>query len=256
MRSTARPPKATAVRFRFQTPAMTQPVTMTAKATATIHSSRLRGPIERSASRAAAGASGVSVTPGGYNRYRTQGSRAIEISAGTRRGDEPRAEVDLQAVLRHHRHADRVGRGGGEPEDRGDGEARHPAEHQVAAQPARALVLGLGAGVLREGQDDGKEHAAACRVAGKRRCDHGVGDEDAVAQSQRRLAEQAHHAEADAPSQAALHDAVGDEEGHDHEQHARVREAREGLGGVDRAGEDRGRRPPASRRSGAGRRSG
>ena len=57
-RSAARPPKATAVRFRFRVPAMTQPVTMTAKATATIRSSRLSGPIERSSARAAAGASG------------------------------------------------------------------------------------------------------------------------------------------------------------------------------------------------------
>ena len=93
-RSTARPPKATAVRFRFKVPAMTQPVTMSAKDTATIHSSRLRGPIERSAARAAAGASGEAVTPGGYNRYRNQGKQQDRGQRRNRRGDEPRAEVD------------------------------------------------------------------------------------------------------------------------------------------------------------------
>ena len=42
-------------------------------------------------------------------------------------------------------------------------------------------------------------------------------------------------------AQAGFHDAVGDEEGDDDEQHAGVGEAREGLGGIDRAGEHRGR---------------
>ena len=63
--SAPRPANATAVRLRFKVAARTHPVTMSAKATATIFSSRLRGPMVRSASRAAAGASGVAFTSGG-----------------------------------------------------------------------------------------------------------------------------------------------------------------------------------------------
>ena len=81
--SAARPAKAIAVRLRSKVFAMTQPVTMSAKDTATIHSSRLSDPIERSAARAAAGAPGEAVTPGGYNQYRKSGSRSIAVSVGT-----------------------------------------------------------------------------------------------------------------------------------------------------------------------------
>ena len=63
--SAPRPANATAVRSSFRVPAKTHPETMSANATATTFSSRLRGPMVRSASRAAAGASGVSFTSGG-----------------------------------------------------------------------------------------------------------------------------------------------------------------------------------------------
>src|SRR5262249_40562622 len=59
------------------------PVTMTAKVTATIHSSRESDPMLCSSLRAMAGASGVSVTPGGNSRERTKGSIRMVASAGT-----------------------------------------------------------------------------------------------------------------------------------------------------------------------------
>ena len=77
------PAKATAVTFSFRGAARIQPVTMSAKITATIHSSRDSGPILRSASRAAAGASVVLAAPGGNTLYRMKGSRRIIVSTGT-----------------------------------------------------------------------------------------------------------------------------------------------------------------------------
>ena len=135
-------------------------------------------------------------------------------------------------------------------------EARHAAEHQVAAQAARLVVVRRRAAALGEGQDDRVEHAAARRIARKRRRDQGVGEEDAVAQAERGAPECADHEQADAPAEPALHDRVRDEEGDDDQQHARVREAGERLDRVDRAGQHRGRHGQQRRTSGAERRSG
>ncbi|NTV86733.1 MAG: hypothetical protein HGA21_08330 [Burkholderiaceae bacterium] len=56
---------------------------MTAKVTAVTHSSRDMGPISRSCWRAASGAPGVSVTPGGNTQKISRGSTAMTASAGT-----------------------------------------------------------------------------------------------------------------------------------------------------------------------------
>ncbi len=87
-----RPAKATAVRSSFSAPAETHPVTISTNATATTFSSRLNGPIERRAARAAAGASGVPRTPGGNSQYSTRGRRRTAASAGTdaARSHEPK----------------------------------------------------------------------------------------------------------------------------------------------------------------------
>jgi hypothetical protein len=90
------------------------PVTMTAKVTATIHSSRVSRPMLLSSLRAIAGASGVSVTPGGNSR---EISLAAEewSPAPDRCGKQPLAEGDLHTGLRRQRHADGIGGGGSEP---------------------------------------------------------------------------------------------------------------------------------------------
>ncbi len=77
------PPKATLVTLSSSASAKIQPETISANATAVIHSSRDSGPSAASALRAATGASGVSPTPGGNSRATTQGSSRIAVSAGT-----------------------------------------------------------------------------------------------------------------------------------------------------------------------------
>src|SRR2546430_6389786 len=76
-------PKARGRRGTLGLPAVTQPVTINRNATATTFSSRVNGPIDRSAARAAAGASGVARTPGGNSQYRTMGRSSTAASAGT-----------------------------------------------------------------------------------------------------------------------------------------------------------------------------
>ena len=91
-RSAPRPAKATAVRSSFSAPAVTHPVTISTNATATTVSSRVSGPMDRRAARAAAGASGVARTPGGNSQYSTSGSSSTAASAGTdaARSHEPK----------------------------------------------------------------------------------------------------------------------------------------------------------------------
>ena len=60
-----------------------QPDTISAKATAVIHSSRESGPSSASILRAATGASGVSRTRGGKSQPMTHGRARIAVSAGT-----------------------------------------------------------------------------------------------------------------------------------------------------------------------------
>ena len=161
--------------------------------------------------------------------------------SGHRRGHEPRAEIDLQAEMLRYLDPDRIGGRGGEPEGRGDGETRHPAEHEVGAEGTGLGVIRHRASTLREGEDDREEHAPAGGIARERRSNRRIGEEDAVGESKRGAPEGAHHDEADAAPQSRFHDGASDEEGHDHQEHAGVREAREGLGGRDGAREHRGR---------------
>src|SRR4030095_3602429 len=62
--------------------AITHPVTITAKVTATIHSSRESRPMLCSSLRAMAVASGVAVAPGGNSRETMRGRRRMVASAG------------------------------------------------------------------------------------------------------------------------------------------------------------------------------
>ena len=80
------------MRSSFSVPAVTHPVTISTNATATTFSSRLKGPIERRAARAAAGASGVPRTPGGKTQYSTKGRSSTAAIAGTdaARSQEPK----------------------------------------------------------------------------------------------------------------------------------------------------------------------
>src|SRR5207248_2679624 len=71
------------VTFKCSRSAKIQPTTIDTKATAVIHSSRDRDPKSANALRAAAGASGVSPTPGGNKRASNQGNVTIATSAGT-----------------------------------------------------------------------------------------------------------------------------------------------------------------------------
>ena len=91
------------------------------------------------------------------------------------------------------------------------------------------------------GKNDGVEHATARRIARKRRCDHGIGEKNAVAQPERGSPEYTYNKQADAPSESRFHDRVGDEEGDDNEEHARVGKPSKGLSGIDRASKHRSR---------------
>jgi hypothetical protein len=108
---------ATAVRFSLKTPAKIHAPTMSAKVTAVTHSSRDSGPISRRAWRAAAGASGVSVTPGGNTQKIRRGSRAITVtSAGTEATNSHVPKSTFNPCSSRQRDADRIGRCGGEPQ--------------------------------------------------------------------------------------------------------------------------------------------
>ena len=214
---------------------------MRAKATETIFSSRLRGPSDRRASRAAVVAPGVACTPGGSSRYSTGGSRRIAARVGTDEATSHEPKSIFRPKLLRYLDPDRIGGRGGQPEGRGDGEARHPAEHEVGAERTGLRVIRHRAGTLGEREDDREEHAAAGGIARERGSDRRVGEKDAVGESKGRAPEGAHHDEADAAPQSRFHDGASDEERHDHQEHTGVREAPEGLGGRDRAREDRGR---------------
>ena len=157
-----------------------------------------------------------------------------------RGGEEPLPEVDLEPGLLDDLHGDRVGGRGRHPQRGGDREARHRAEHEVAAQAPGLGILGLRARPLGDGEHDRVEHSAARRVAREGRRDGRVGEHDAVGEAERRAAEAADHEEADALAEARLHHGLRDDEGDHHQQHARVGEARVGLLRFDRPGHDDG----------------
>ena len=69
--------------LRCSLSAKIQPVTISTKDIAVIHSSRDKGPKSASAFLAAAGASGVAPTPGGKKREINHGNARIVMSAGT-----------------------------------------------------------------------------------------------------------------------------------------------------------------------------
>ena len=225
----------------------TQPATITTKVTAVIHSSRDIAPMPASSLRAAAGASGVAPTPGGKIFATSRGNIAIAMSDGTEEArnqfPKPISSPAFCAICTPIGLA-----GGGRHPERGrDREARHRAEHEVAAEPPSFGVVGLGARSLGDGQHDREEHAAARRVAGERRRDGRVGQHDAVGETERGAAEAAHHEEADAPAEPRLHHGLRDDECDHHEQHARIGETRERLRRRDRPGEDDGRPRRSSR---------
>src|SRR3974390_2922700 len=107
------------------------------------------------------------------------------------------------------------------------------------AQPTILFFVWHGAGILGQGKNDGIEYAAACRIARKRRCDHSVGDKNAIAQPKGGTPEYTHDKEAEPPPQPRFHHCVGHEKGHDNEEHAWVGEAGESLTGIRRAGKHR-----------------
>ena len=189
--SAPRPAKATAVRLSFSVPAMTQPVTMSAKATADDHSSRARRPIDASAARAARGASGVVATPGGNRPTDHEREQQDRGERRNRRGRRATTEIDRHAELLRDLDPDRIDRCRREPEGRGDGEARHAAEHEVAAEATSLGSSGFDP-APGQGQHHREKHAAARGVARERGRDDGVGEDDAVGESERRAAEGAH----------------------------------------------------------------
>ena len=81
---------ATAVMLSFSALPNTQPVTITTKVTAVIHSSRDIGPMPASSLRAAAGASGVAPTPGEKIFATSRGNIPIATSVGT---EEARSQL-------------------------------------------------------------------------------------------------------------------------------------------------------------------
>ena len=97
-------------------PAITHPVTMNAKATATIHSSRVSRPM-----RAQGVACGLRRIRGlghaGWKQFvedeRKQGDHR---QYRNRRRNDPRAEVDLHTIVLCQRDRDWIAGGGGEPE--------------------------------------------------------------------------------------------------------------------------------------------
>src|SRR4029077_10226955 len=93
----------------------------------------------------------------------------------------------------------------------------------------------FGASILSQRKYNRVEHATTGRIARKRRCNHGIGEKNAVAQSQRGSAEYTHNKEADPSSKSRFHDGIGDKEGNDNEQYARVGETSKGLTGINRA---------------------
>ena len=67
-----------------------------------------------------------------------------------------------------------------------------------------------------------------------------VDEKDAVAETERRAAEEAHHEVSEAPAEAALHDGSRHEKRDDDEKDRSVGEARVGFRWLERSGEDRG----------------
>ena len=252
--STPKPANATVVTFRCNGSENTQPATMRTNATAVIHSSRVMEPNVVSALRAAAGASGVLPTPGGNRREISSGNATIAIKRRDGRGDEPAAEIDLNAEVLRDLNSNRISRCRRHPQRRRDGEAGHRAEHEIPAEPATLGVLGTGTGSLGDREHDRKQNAAARRVARKCGRDRRVGQHDTVRETERRTAEKTNHEQADALAQAGLDDGLRYEKRDHHQQHARVRKPGERLGRCRVSRSARRRRPPASWTSTAGRR--
>ena len=199
-----------------------------------------------SAARAARGASGVAVTSGRIIVNSSQGSNAIATSVGTdaATSHEPKpisrpwpraisAPSGLAAIAVNHSADDTV-------------RLAMPENIRNAPTRGRVPVPGCGTHGLGNRQRERVEHAGPGRVAGKRRSDQAVHEEDAVAQAERRAAEHRHRQVAKPRAQPALHHGARHEERHHDQQDRAVREPLVGLGGRQRAGQDgrrRGRAP-------------
>ena len=149
------PMNATLVVLRCSLLPKIQPATISTKATAVIHSLRDIAPMPASSLRAAAGASGVAPTRGGKVFATSRGSIPIAMSDGT---EEASSHFPKSIWTRPSRdlHGDRVGGGGRHPKRGGDREARHRAEHQIAAQAPALGIVGLRARPLATDSTIGK----------------------------------------------------------------------------------------------------
>ena len=239
-RRTPRPAKAIAVESSFSVPARPQATTIATNVAATTFSPEAREPsfLQRLARLGRRGGGRLHLGREDLVEEERQAGEAEERRDGG--GDEPRPEADLEAVDAAHLRAERVRGHRREPERRGDGQARHPAEHEVRAHPLPGRLVGLRAAAAGEGVDDGVEDAAPGRVAREGGGDDGVEEEDAVAEAERRLAEEADDDVPEPLAEAALHDGPRDEEGDDDEEDRPVREPGVGAGGRERPGEDGG----------------
>ena len=164
------------------------------------------------------------------------------------RGEQPSAEPDLDAEPAGDLGAERVGRHRRQPQRRRHAEAGDARIHQERAEPPPVRAIGLRAGRIGQRQRQRIEHAGARGVAGKRRRDHGVEQEDRIGQPERRSAEPADDPVPAARAEAALDHGAGDEKRDDDEQDRAVGEAGVGLLGLEQAGEDGGRNREHRRR--------
>ena len=185
MSSTPKPANAMLVTFSFRVSANIQPDTITTKANAVIFSSRESGPIAASAVRAAAGASGVSRTPGGKTRERIRGIATIAISAGS---DAVRSHLPNPiSIPKCCAIWMPIGFAEVAVIQRADETARlaMPQNTRLSAEPASLRIVGARARSLRNRQHDGVENTGAGRIARKRRRDQRIREHDAVGDAER-----------------------------------------------------------------------
>ncbi len=182
--SMPRPRNATAVESSSSSDADAHSATMPTNAARTIFSSRLSGPSAASARRAAAGASGVAVDFGRDQPVQQQRHQRHADQRRHRRGEQPRAEPDLDAEGSRDLGAERVRGHRRQPERRRQAEADDAGEHQEAADASAAvLVARCRAAGFGEREGERIDDAGARGIARKGRRDQAVDQEDAVGQA-------------------------------------------------------------------------